>query len=99
MFDEPRRPYVKRKKTTGKPHSWTDLDQLGLARDYYYHRYIELGHCPRCQGQDFSIHWSMYHKTIPKGWHWRCRNCGQSWREPHITPGMDRGPLSKPDKE
>ena len=73
-----------------KPHSWSDLDQLGVGRDHYYRRYLELARqqCPRCGWHHISQRRCVL--GVTRGWEWRCHECTQTWRTPNITPGMKR---------
>lgn len=73
---------------TIKSHSWADLDQLGLTRDHFYRRFIEIGRCGNCDWEHVNIRWLILDKK--KGWEWRCSKCGQIWRSPEITPGYQR---------
>lgn len=68
-----------------KPHSWDDLDQLGLARDHYYNLYLKNHTCGRCGSDHMDISWKYYGS---RGWRFRCHDCGQYWHEPRCTPGM-----------
>lgn len=73
-----------------EPHSWSDLDLMGLGRDHYYRSFIELGRdrCPRCHHTNILIKWQRY--GVRHGWEYRCETCTQIWREPKITPELVR---------
>lgn len=80
----------RRPKTTkskyAEPHSWIDLDNLGLARSHWFDRFIEIGskNCPRCGNDHLNI--TKIQQTKNSGWQWSCVCCGQIWRQPQIIP-------------
>lgn len=80
-----------------KPHSWSDLNDLGLAPDHFYHSFIELGkdRCPNCGNLSFEAHWIKMGKR--QGWRYGCPECGQEWREPQIIPKPHEPVDLKPD--
>lgn len=75
----------KKSSTAPKPLSRSDLNQLGLDVDHFYHRFLELGQdrCPNCGHTGMDIHWLNARRQ--GGWRWRCWDCGQDWREPHLN--------------
>lgn len=83
-----RRPKV---KTDIKSYSWRDLDNLGLPRDHFYRRFVEIGrqNCPNCGYHHIGIRRVMPSKFI-QGWEWRCEACNQIWMTPNITPGLKK---------
>ena len=74
----------KRIPSPAKPISWDGLDKLGLARDHFYRRFLEINLCPNCEWESFGIRWVTV--GVCRGWEWRCERCGQVWREPQVTP-------------
>jgi ribosomal protein S27AE len=74
------------KSRNQKPHSWSDLDDLGLPRSHWFDRFVEIGqqHCPRCGNDHISITWINH--TRRSGWQWTCGVCAQMWRQPQIIP-------------
>jgi transposase-like protein len=68
-----------------EPHSWDDLDKLGLARDHYYNLWLKTRCCGRCGNDHIEITWRYYGT---RGWRFRCPECRQDWMETRCTPGM-----------
>lgn len=93
MHDKPPRVRNTKYDKNYQPHSWSDLDQLGLGRDHYYRRFIELGVCGLCGHDHVHIRWCVVGNKN-RGWEYRCCHCGQNWRTPEFTPNS-RGTYDK----
>lgn len=83
-----RRPRV---ETNIKSYSWSDLDNMGLPRDHFYHRFNQIGRdrCPNCEHDHIGIKLVRQTRFI-RGWEWRCMACNQVWMTPNVTPGLGK---------
>lgn len=80
MSGKPDRDPTTGDSTNKKPHSGVDLDDLGLARDYYYQHFINHDNCGRCGETRFSVKW-IKGWPVP-GWRYTCNQCRQYWTHP-----------------
>lgn len=95
MPDSDDKPTGKKPRPLNKYYDWSKYDNLGIARDHHYQKFLETGqdHCPECGNQHLTIKWITYpglmkRPGVPQGWKWRCLECDLIWLEPRVTPGI-----------